>query len=138
MNYKNVSKIVGREITAENLNTITAAEFAMINAKVPTAQSPEATNAPAATAPEATNAPATTSPEATTPEATANTGVTAEQIQGIVDESLAPIMNRLDLLEKKPAAAATASPLVTGEQKPVHAWDDPENSINKALDERLG
>lgn len=143
MNYENVSKIVGREINAENFHTITAEEFAKINANVPAPQSPEATTAEQ-TAETTAATTATTSAEtsAETTEATANEaqqGVSAAEMQQLLNNALAPISERLTALEKQPGATATATPTVTGEEKQAtNAWDDPNNPINQELDRRLG
>lgn len=134
MNFEKISALVGREITAENFSSLTAAELALVEGAVASVPATTPTATPAAT-----NEPATATPVATPAASAEEKSMSATAIAEIVAQTmattLAPIVQRLETLEGAPGASATEKPRVTETPVEEAAWNDPNHPLNKATAE---
>ena len=121
--HAKLSAILGREVT--DATALTAADMALVEAALPSADGGGQQPAPAA---------------GITKEDVA-ASVTAAVSAGLqpIQTELTSMKQRLEVVEKKPAADPAANPAVDGgEPAAKNAWDDPENPINKAASAALG
>ena len=125
---KNLSKILGREV--QNGEVFNAEDLATIES---------ALNTPEQTTQEAVPTVVTESNAEQNQEDLASLVANAvASAVSPISEQLTAISGRLDVVEGKPGATVTETPKVHGESKKLEAWEDPENPLNKSIDQDLG
>lgn len=146
MNLEHISKVVGREITAENVGTLTAEDFEKINqSMVPSpvaAANPEGSDATAVETPEApvdTNAEGEQSTNQAASASDAMIASITAAVDGAIQSHVQPLVERVAKLENRtPAAPATPTPAVPGTQETQYPWNDPNDPLNKQVAEFFG
>jgi len=115
--FEKISKIVGRDVFS--MSDLTEEDVQMIE--------------------DHNDSPAQTTAEQTNVQPVVNSEEVATAVMGSLAPTLQKLEERLQKLES-PGATATVANVVNTNQvddKPVHAWEDPSNSINQAFQKQL-
>ena len=115
--FEKISKIVGRDVFS--MSDLTEEDVQMIE--------------------DHNDAPDQTTAEQTNVQPVVNSEEVATAVMGSLAPTLQKLEERLQKLESPGATATVANAVNTNQvdDKPVHAWEDPSNSINQALKKQL-
>ena len=140
MNLEHISKVVGREITAENVGTLTAEDWTKINQSLSNPASgavaaPEGSTSATSAAPVVETAAAAENNAQTTSPSAELTAAIANAVDAAVAQHVAPLVERVQNLENRtPSAPVTPTPAVTGADQYQNPWENPNDPLNQEVD----